>query len=211
MSIPFFHNRDEAAEILANVLFHLVQQPIVVACLPKGGIPIGIKISQKLEAPLTLLICKKITYPNSKEYAIAAISPDGQIVKNYGECQHIPVEWFEKEYKIKQAEARLESDKFTFKNTKTNFAGKTVILVDDGIATGLSMELAVDLIQPFKPKKIIIAVPVILNNAKRRLEGKVQKIVSLVSHPTYGSISMYYKEFHPLSDEEAMDLLKQQL
>lgn len=202
------NNRKEAGEMLAERLMQFRGQNIVIYALPRGGIVLGAEIAKALDAPLDLIVPRKIAHPYLPEYGIAAITEYGEMVKNEWETDHVDPIWFKRETLKELREAKRRHEHY---NKKTPIAAteKIAILVDDGVATGLSMEAAIATIRKQHPKKTIVAVPVIPKNTAERIKREVDELIALeIPEKFLGGVSMYYTEFPQLSEKEIVKLMK---
>jgi len=181
---------------------------IIIYALPRGGVVLGAEIAQTLGAELDLVIVRKIGHPYEPEYAIGVIAEDGDLILNPVEFKNLDKKWLEDAKKREQEEAKRRREKYLGKKPKIDAAGKIAIIVDDGVATGLSMELAVKEIKHKKPKEIIIAVPVIPKDTAIKLEKEVDKLITLSVEEDYaGAVSAYYKYFPQVEDEEVIEIM----
>lgn len=204
----YFKDRTEAGKELAEVLEAYTDQEAIIYALPRGGVIIGAEVAQKLQAPLDLVIVRKIGHPYQPEYAVCAISEKGSLVCNPETIEKIDPQWLKERIKQEQQEAQRRHQ--VYLNGKKHFSakGKKAIIVDDGIATGLTMEAAVEEIKQQKPKEIIVAVPVIPEEAAQKLEIEGVKIATLDRTKDYlGSVGAYYDYFPQVTDQEVIDIM----
>lgn len=200
-----FLNRESAGFEIANILDKkLLKNPIVVA-LPRGGVPVAIPIANALQTTLKLIMIRKISHPINKEYAIGAISQTDLLLaekikvdRNY--IQDVAV----KERKRIKEMISIFNHQIMPKDTE----GNTVILVDDGIATGYCMKLAIKEIKKNKPLKIIVTVPVCCFSSINFLSEETDEILCLQKPASFWGISSYYQTFPQLKDEEIISMLK---
>lgn len=174
-----FRNREQAAEKLAKALSEYKNKQVVVYALPRGGVVLGSIIAKYLNAPFDLLIPRKIGHPSMSEYAIAAVTESGDIVENTEEIESIDRSWFKKEVENQRKEAKRRREKYLTGQMSVDVSNKTAIIVDDGIATGLTMKAAIADVKRFKPSKIIIAVPVVPRDTKKTLKKLLIKLSRL--------------------------------
>lgn len=201
-----FIDRKEAGEKLAEKLTSYKGKDTAVYTLPRGGVVVAYEVAKKLGAPLGLVITRKIGRPNSPEYAIAAIAEDGHMIVNEMEVERVDLEWFEAKKQEELAEAKRRREVYDGKSI-ADVKGKTVILVDDGIATGMTAQLAVEELRHHGAKRIILAVPVILGSPAKTITPIVDDLVALQTPSDAYAISKYYKDFGEVGDEEVIDLL----
>lgn len=207
-----FRDRQEAGEFLAGQLARYKDdENVVVLALPRGGVVTAAEIAKSLHAPLDLVITRKIGHPDNPEYAIAAVTQNGTFIGVEEELKKIDDEWLNQQIEKERNEAKRRKDLYLRGKKSQNLSGKTVILVDDGIATGLTMQAAVKEVSKQSPKKIIIATPVIPEESYQALKQDVDTIVTLI-RPTLGqflgAIGAYYKNFIQITDRQVIDVLK---
>lgn len=204
-----FFNRHQAGKLLAEKLkqYHNNKEDVVVYALPRGGVVIAYEIAQALSAPLDLVITRKIGHPENPEYAICAVSESGELLCNEAERKLVGMEWIKHEAQRQIAEAKRRRQKYLGRES-LSAEDKIAIIVDDGVATGLTIKLAIKEIQKQNPAKIIVAVPVIPEDTAKELRSLVDELIALeIGKPFLGSIGQYYHDFTQVEDEEVVKLL----
>ena len=156
----FFKNRAEAGRLLAKALSHYAGQDVAVYALPRGGVVTAAEIAQRLHAPLDLVIARKIGHPRAPEYAIAAIAEDGHMVANDEELEMVDAAWLEEEKASQRSEAKRRRVMYLGDRPPIPAEGKVAILVDDGVATGLTDLAAVRAVRKRGAARVVVAVPV---------------------------------------------------
>lgn len=205
-----FHTRLEAGQQLVGKLQHLSGENVVVLALPRGGVVTAEPIALALEAPLDLLIVRKVGHPSQPEYAIAAVSEDGHVLRNPEETARIDKATFDSLVEAERQEARRRREKYLGGRPPVPVEGKTVLLVDDGVATGLTMKAAISEARHRRPKKIVVAVPVAPHDTVTELQKLADEVIVLLDETDFrGAIGAYYDEFPQVSDEEVVTILKQ--
>lgn len=198
-----FKNREDAGKRLAERLIHLKGKVDLVFGIPRGGIPVAAEIADKLGCSLEVLLCKKIGHPEQKEYAIGAVS--------LGDSYIIPHEKVDEVYlqeEIKSVRERLKEMQTLYSVTETDTLNqKTIILADDGMATGRTMMAAIRLLRKSKPLKIILAVPVVSLSAKKMVEPEVDELIILYEPEWFTGIGAFYHDFEQVSDEAVIEQL----
>lgn len=203
-----FKDRVQAGQKLAEALKKFQGQDGIVYALPRGGVVVGAEIAQKLQLPLDLIIVRKIGHPNQPEYAIAATTENAHMVINEEEVAKVDKEWFYQEAQRQREEARRRRKLYLAGKTSRLCLGEIAILVDDGVATGLTIEAAVLEIEHQHPKKIIVAVPIISQDMAQNLRSKVDEVITLDEPKEFaGSVGTYYENFPQVSDEEVIKLM----
>lgn len=204
-----FKNRHDAGVQLAELLQKYASNDLVVYALPRGGVPLGVEIAQKLQAPFDLIITKKIGHPGNPEYALCAIAEDGDPVCNQQEMDYIDENWLQEEIHRVRAEIKRRREKYFGEKTHSNIAGKTAIIVDDGIATGYTMLAAINEIKNRKPEKIVVAIPVTPADTAKELRKIIDDLISVEIDEFYlGAVGAYYDDFSQVEDEDVVNLIK---
>jgi putative phosphoribosyl transferase len=206
-----YANRQDAGQRLAKVLRRFMGKDVVVLALPRGGIVLGAEVSRELQAPLGLVLVRKIGHPAYSEYAIGAIAEGEKPVYNEQEVSEIDEDWLKKaEASARELIERRRKLYYGEDFIPPEVAGKVVIIVDDGIATGLTMEAAVRAIQNRQPKRVIVAVPVAAPESVDKLESIADKVVVLDKPGGFrGAVGSHYLEFDQVNDEEVKTLLRE--
>jgi predicted phosphoribosyltransferase len=203
-----FRNRERAGRLLATQLQNYQNQAVVYA-LPRGGVVIGIIISNKLDAPLDLIIPRKVGHPKNPEFAVCAVTESGFLACDRRTAQQLDQSWLREEVVRQQIEARRRRLRYLHDRERTSAHGKVAIIADDGVATGLTMIAALSEIKEQHPAKIVIAVPVIPSEIADLLQELGAEIEALYIPAVYlGAVSAYYTEFGQVNDSEVVNLLK---
>ena len=197
-------NRKAAGRALANQLHRYEKEDGVVLAIPRGGVPIGHEVAQALNWPLDIALSKKIGHPTNKEFAIGAVSLNGYVIN-----QDIPVSRDYLETEIAHIRENLQNSyhKYLHEQDPLILTNKTVILTDDGVATGHTLLSVIDLIRKDKPKKLIVAVPVSAREAIRRIEEQADEVICLMAPEEFRSVGQHYRDFEQVEDQEVADLL----
>ncbi|WP_115028257.1 phosphoribosyltransferase [Acetobacterium bakii] len=204
-----FKNRKDAGVKLAKALEKYKDENVIVLALPRGGVVLGAEIAHQLAAPLDILLTKKIGHPMNSEYAICAITEDGDPICNSAEVKKLDPDWLPKEIKKVRSEIKRRREMFLGGKALYPVEGKTVIIADDGIATGLTMMAAIEEIKKRNPQKLVIAIPVTPYGTAQIIESMVDELVSLDIDPNYrGAVGAYYEDFRQVEDSEVISILK---
>ncbi len=203
-----FQNRAEAGRQLAERLAAYRDRDTVVYALPRGGVPVAAEVAGALGAPLDLVIPRKIGHPASPEYAIAAVTERGDPVENRAEVERLDPDWYAAAVRAERREAKRRREAYLGGRPPVDPAGRTAIVVDDGIATGLTMQAAVRAIAARQPRRIVVAVPVIPLDIRDDIARTVDDVVT-VREPEFflGAIGAYYEDFRQTTDDEVTALL----
>lgn len=211
--IAKFVDRTEAGQLLAIALkAYAKRADVIVLGLPRGGIPVAFEVAKALHLPLDICLVRKLGVPGHKELAMGAIASDGVRVLNYdivsslGISSHKIDEIAAKELRELQRRDRV----YRGDRPSPNLKDRTVILVDDGIATGASMRAAIAVLREEQPQSIIVAIPVAPSSICDELRAEVDKIVCLMTPEPFYAIGLWYDYFTQTTDEEVRKLLAEQ-
>jgi putative phosphoribosyl transferase len=203
-----FANRREAGRLLSKVLEKYKGEDVVVYALPRGGVEVAVEIAKRLGASLDLIIPRKVGHPSYPEYAICAVTEAGHLVCNEKEVAALDPHWLKQAILDERAEAKRRRLAYLAGYPPVQAEGKVAVLVDDGIATGLTAQAAIKELRERRPKKIILAVPVIPSDTAEQLKPLVDKMVALeIPEGFLGAISAYYDEFDQVEDEEVINTI----
>lgn len=206
-----FENREEAGKLLAQKLAaYKNNKDVIVYALPRGGVIIGEEIARYLQSPLDLIITRKIGHPFDPEYAIAAIAENGKLLLEEADTAGVDKKWLGNEIKKQRIEIRRRKRDYLAGRSLISPKGKIAILVDDGIATGLTIKVGAMELRRFKPRKIIIAVPVAPKSTIYELLNIVDEVVVLDSPSFLGAIGNYYKDFSQVSDGQVKEIMERE-
>lgn len=205
-------NRSQAGQQLAQkLLSYSSDSHGLVLALPRGGVPIAVEIAQALNLPLEVYLVRKIGVPHHPELAMGAIAWGGdpvvnpEIIRQYA----ITAPEFERSLALEKQELQRRYHLYQGDRPFPDLCDRAIILVDDGVATGATLQAALQTLQAKQPQSITIAVPVIAPEIYRRLSPQVTHLVSLIQPEHLNSISQWYEDFHQLSDQEVGDYLAQ--
>lgn len=206
----YFANRAEAGRLLAKRLAHVKDADVVVYALPRGGVSTAAEIARALDAPLDLVIARKIGHPRSPEYAIAAIAEDGHMIGSEEELAMVDPNWLEREKERQKEEARRRRMAYLGTRAPISAEGKVAVLVDDGVATGLTLRVGIKELRHRRPKRLIVAVPVIPSSTATLVRAEADELVALEipdDRLYLGAVGAYYDDFSPVADEEVVALM----
>lgn len=206
-----FQDRWDAGQQLARLLEEKYKDSNgIVYPLPRGGIPLGIEVARALGMPLGMIIPRKIGHPYNPEYAICAVAENGETVCNEREVANVDQDWFKQRVEEAQQESKRRRMAYLGNKPPLPLEGKIAILVDDGIATGLTMRAAIRDARYRKAASIVVAIPAAPKETTDLLKKEVDDVVVLDTDKYYlGSVGAYYKEFYQLSDEEVISMLQE--
>jgi len=200
-----FKDRIEAGSLLAKKLEKYKGQHGVVLAVPRGGVPLGYVVARDLNLPLELLLTKKIGHPENEEYAIGAASLTDRYVSPR---ENFSADYIEKETERVRVRLREMKEKFIGDHHPESIEGKTVIVIDDGIATGLTLLSSINMLRRQKPEKIVIAVPVAPRKTLDKVSEQADEVVCLLVPEDFYGVGAFYEDFDQVSDEEVQYYLK---
>jgi predicted phosphoribosyltransferase len=204
-----FLDRTDAGKKLAQALLAYKGQRVVVYALPRGGVVLGVEVARFLEAPLDLIVVRKIGHPLQPEYAIGAVAEDGYVVSNLDEIATLDKDWFDRATAAKLKEAQRQRNLFLDGRRPVAVRGKTAIIIDDGLATGLTMLAAIQEIGRRHPERVVVAVPLATAETAYKLRSEVDELVVLhIPDGSFGAIGAFYQDFDQVSDDEVVSLMK---
>lgn len=210
MPSPLFADRREAGRRLAEALSAWRGDPdLLVLALPRGGVPVAFEVAQALEAPLDLFVVRKLGVPGHEEYAMGAIASGGvQVLHDeVVRALRIPEVAIARVVAREQAElARRERD-YRGGRPAPVLGGRTVLLVDDGLATGASMEAALAAVQRAHPARVVVAVPVAPSETVERLRAMADAVVCVATPEPFEAVGCWYRDFPQTTDDEVRALL----
>ena len=208
-----FHDRKDAGERLAEVLLHLKDKKPVVLALPRGGVAVGFEIARRLGAPLDIVLVRKIGVPWQPELALGALAdcggapPEIFIDERMQEALAIPPDYVRDETARQLAELERRRQVYCADRLPVEIAGCTAIVVDDGIATGATMRVALRAVRRRGPARLVLAAPVAAAQTLAGFANDADETVCVETPKGLGAIGYYYEDFHQMSDAEVTDLL----
>lgn len=204
-----FKNREEAGEKLAEKLILYKNESPIVLALPRGGVVVGYVVAESLKAPLNVIVVKKLSAPGNPEFGIGAVAQNGITILNNNSINnlHLTIKDIKeiKEKETKELERRIKE--YNSFDSLKQIRGRIVILVDDGLATGVTAKAAIRAVKKESPRKIILANPVCAFETARMLKPEVNEIICVTSPVDFSSVGAFYKDFEQVTDEEVISLL----
>lgn len=203
-----FASRQEAGQKLGRHLLNEGVEADVVVGLPRGGVVVAAEVAHALQRPLDVLIVRKIGHPRHREFAVGALAENDVILLSdriAGPNETLRAEISDV---IREEKERLLQYARKFQVQKTDLCDKAVLIIDDGLATGTTMEAAVLSARRQGAKKIMIAVPVASASAIERLERIADSIIALITDPGFEAVGAYYESFPQAGDDEVLSLLQ---
>ncbi|MBF2006217.1 MAG: phosphoribosyltransferase [Chlorogloeopsis fritschii C42_A2020_084] len=208
-----FHDRAEAGKLLARRLAAYANRPeVLVVALPRGGVPVAFEVAQALHAPLDICIVRKLGVPHHKELAMGAIAAGGIRVLNYDVISWLGIssKTIDEVAAKELRELQRRDHVYRGERPPLDVRNHTVILVDDGIATGSTIRTAIAILRQQQPQRIVVAVPVAPLATCQELRAEVEEIVCLSTPEPLYAIGLWYENFSQTTDEEVRELLARQ-
>ncbi len=211
-AFPFtmFQNRKEAGRMLAGMLSRCRKKKnTLVLGIPRGGVAVAAELARKLGLPLDILVVKKIGFPGNEELAIGAVGLKEQYInEEFRQHPLVSREHFQQEVRQKRLEVKERYAALLGGKKRKPVKGKIVIIVDDGLATGATMVLALQILRKEKPAKIIVAVPVAPPETVQKLASMADEVVCAEQPAFFQAIGEFYKDFRQVEEKEAKRLLR---
>ena len=202
-----FKNRSDAGKKLAERLWRYKNSNAIVLALPRGGVVVGYEIARLLGLPLDIVVARKIGHPQNPEYAICATDEKGTFLCNEAETRLVDQDWLKKEIERQRKEAKRRISVYRGGKKPFPITDKVAIIIDDGIATGLTMRLAIKATRGQKPERIIIAIPVAPSDIVREFRREVDEVVVLESPEDFmEAVGAHYREFEQVKDDTVIRL-----
>lgn len=206
--MPRYKNRQEAGKLLANFLLkYKSKKNTVILAIPRGGVEIAYFLSKKLLLPMNILVTRKIGAPHNKEFGLGAISENSSFYFDAKSLKLLNLQKKDLKHEIKKEKKELKRREVLYREKPLNIKGKTAILVDDGLATGVTAQAAIKAAKSLKPKNIIFAVPVSSAEAGKNISQKIDEFICPMIEKNLGSIASYYDNFDQITDEKVISIL----
>jgi predicted phosphoribosyltransferase len=204
-----FRDREEASEALASVLAGTVSGPATVLGVPRGGVVVAVPVARALDAPLDVVIPRKLGAPGNPELAIGAVAPGVTVVHERAVRQlGVPREYIEEEALRQQREIERREAAYRSGRAPAPIEGRTAVVVDDGVATGATAVAAVRWARAADAARVVFAAPVGPPTARARLEPECDEVVLLIEPRAFFAVGEWYREFDQVSDEQVIGLLE---
>jgi len=206
-----FKNRKDAGEKLAGALKKYEAENPLILAIPRGGVEVGLQVARELNADFSLLIARKLPFPDNPEAGFGAIAENGSTFIFEDAYNWLAGENIEriKQQQIAEIERRVKA--LRGGNPLPDMKGRTVILIDDGIAMGSTMRAAIELCKNREARKIVVAVPVAGREVAEEIERKVDELVVLEIPAYFRAVAQAYERWYDVSDEEVLDLLRERI
>ncbi len=209
---PVFENRYDAGRQLAEKLSEYKRQPVVVLAVPNGGLPVALQVALALEVDLDVVISRKLPIPLRPEGGFGAIADDGAVILNEAVVKEVGLTPEQINYEVSKVRVDIRQRSLLYRGKRllSVVSGKTVVIIDDGLASGYTMMAAVESIRRRRPRQIVVAVPAASAMAVKQLEKVADRVVTCVTGfmPRF-YVSDFYRYWHVLSDDEGLKCLEE--
>jgi predicted phosphoribosyltransferase len=207
---PLYDDRQDAGRVLAERLAHLQgHEDLLVLALPRGGVAVGFEVARALHAQLDVFIVRKLGYPGHEEYAMGAIASGGVRVMNTLPGSGVTPQDVDAAIAREQVELARRERMYRGSREPVAIAGRVVIVVDDGLATGATMRAAVAAIRRQGPQRLVVAVPVGAQETCMQLEKEADEVVCAATPAPLHAVGLWYRNFPQASDDEVKQLLEE--
>jgi predicted phosphoribosyltransferase len=205
-----FYDRTDAGRRLAKLLKRRIQGPCIVLAIPRGGVVVGYEVAKELGCPLDVVISRKVGAPAQPELAVGAVAEDGVVFVDEEIAGLVGVsrDYVERRAREELREVRRRAEEYRGEREMPDLSGKTVILVDDGLATGLTMMAAVHMARNKGAEKVVVAVPVSPPETVAKLRRHADEVICLETPTNFYAIGQFYERFDQLTDEETNSILR---
>ncbi|OGY42076.1 MAG: hypothetical protein A2Y82_02305 [Candidatus Buchananbacteria bacterium RBG_13_36_9] len=211
--MTFEDRADAGQKLAAKLIQYKNQKDALILALPRGGVVTAFEIARDLNLPLDIVVPRKIGAPQNEEYAIGAITESGEGIFNQEAIASLNItkDYLEQTIAKEKKEAQRRLETYRQDRPPLNLSAKAVIIIDDGIATGLTMRAAIKSIREKKAKKIIVAVPVSAQDSLKTIKEEADEVICLHAPLFFGAVGAFYKDFRQTTDEEVIDLMKKSI
>jgi predicted phosphoribosyltransferase len=205
-----FYDRTDAGRRLAKLLKRRIQGPCIVLAIPRGGVVVGYEVAKELGCPLDVVISRRVGAPAQPELAVGAVAEDGVVFVDEEIAGLVGVsrDYVERRAREELREVRRRAEEYRGGREMPDLSGKTVILVDDGLATGLTMMAAVHMARNKGAEKVVVAVPVSPPETVAKLRRHADEVICLETPTNFYAIGQFYERFDQLTDEETNSILR---
>jgi putative phosphoribosyl transferase len=206
-----YQDRHDAGKELAQLLGAYAHHPgMLVLALPRGGVPVGYEVAEALGVPLDVFVVRKLGVPGHEELAMGAIATGDVTVLNEDVLRNLQIPPRIIEAVLAAERQELENRERLYRDDRPppDVRGRTVILVDDGLATGSTMRAAIEALKPQGPARIVVAVPVAARQTCDQLRAEVDDVICALTPEAFYAVGLWYEDFTPTTDQEVRDLLE---
>ena len=209
-SSEIFQDREEAGRLLAAELDEYRGQNPVVLGIPRGGVVVASELAGALDAEMDIVLAHKLPTPGYGELAMGAVSEDGKLFMNQDvlDMMRIPETYIQREKTRQLGELRRRAELFRRARPRIPLKDRIVIVTDDGVATGATTQAAIWAVKLEQPAKLVAAIPIGSEDTIRRLAKDVDEMLCLRCPPMFGAVGQFYRQFHPVEDEDVLAILQ---
>jgi predicted phosphoribosyltransferase len=200
-----FQNRSEAGRLLAARLRKYQNSPGVLLAVPRGGVPVAYEVAKELNMPLEVILVKKLGHPLNKEYAIGAVGLKHSFVVPHDDVSDAYISSQTEKIRSRLMDMKM---KFIGDREPEDTAGKVLIVIDDGIATGNTLLATLSILKKSRPAKIIVAAPVISKSAAQKLSTEADELIAVLIPASFHGVGEFYEDFTQVSDDEVVACLQ---
>ncbi|MBI2011217.1 phosphoribosyltransferase [Candidatus Daviesbacteria bacterium] len=208
--MQIYKNREAAGQLLALRLSNYAnKENTLVLGIPRGGVVVAYQIAKKLNIPLDIVITRKIGAPTQPELALGALDPRGEVFWDQNLLMELGIKKDQLVDEIEAQKKEIQRRETLYRKDRLplDITGKVVILVDDGIATGATVQAAINYLKYLKAGRIILAIPVLSKEVLNILDSNIDEMIILQLVEYLGAVGSFYEDFHPISDEEVIALM----
>jgi putative phosphoribosyl transferase len=208
MAMPFSDRRDAGRHLAGELTRFRTLEPIILA-LPRGGVPVAYEVASRLQAPLDVLLVRKLSVPGHSEVAMGAIASGGATVVNDEAVRFFHVSEPELDAELQRQRVELERRATLYRENAPalELRGRNLIVVDDGLATGSTMQAAVQALRQYGPSTVVSAAPVAAPAAYQALCAVADEVICVETPARFHAVGLWYRDFEQTSDQEVIDLL----
>lgn len=205
-----FKNRTDAGHQLANVLDDHDLKADLVLAIPRGGLPVGRIVADRLDIPLDIVSARKLGAPSNPELAIGAVASDGSVWLDHTiiDVYEVEQEYLDEQIEREQAVAQEKVDRYRVDRAPLELTDKTVLIVDDGVATGATVTACIRFVKNARAERVIVAMPVAPPDTVGRLLTEADEVICVETPPHFRAVGQFYESFAQVSDDQARTYLK---
>ena len=204
-----FADRLDAAEQLAQALAHYRDRHPLILAIPRGAVPMGALLARRLHGDLDVVLVRKLSAPGSPEFAVGAVDESGRMYEApHARAWGATPDYLAAEKRLQQREIHRRRALYTPGHAMVDAAGRVVIIVDDGLATGATMISAIHAVRERKPARLICAVPVASPDSLAQLQPLADEVVCLRAPPGFSAVGQFYQRFPQVEDNEVVAILR---
>ncbi len=208
-SLPVFADRRDAGRRLADRLARLSRHAVIVLALPRGGVPVAEVIAERIHAPLDVFVVRKVGAPGNPEYGLGAVAEGGTVMIDERRVRELGLEPsdLDEEVRVQTQEVEQRVRRYRGGGPGPEVGGKTVVVVDDGLATGATAKAAVRALRMRRPARLVLAVGVASTEAHEELAREVDELVCPCVPARFYAVGEWYRDFSEVTDEEVLAIL----